>query len=85
MAEELPPGVVKLGDGENCPPGTFCLYRDYQRKGPAYGIGAGYDVDLSKLNMSKTVSSWVNNTQSNALLIGGGKQRSKHSALMISA
>lgn len=54
--------MVKLDDGENCPPETFCLYRDYQRKSPAYGIEAGYDLDLSALNMSKTVSSWVNNT-----------------------
>jgi guanine deaminase len=69
---DLPPGVVKLNDGEKCPPRTLCLYRDHHCQGPAYGIRAGYDVDLSKLNMSKAVSSWVNRTQSTALLIGCG-------------
>lgn len=62
---DLPPGVVKLDDAEGCPPGTLCLYRDYNRQGPAYGIGAGYKVDLKALPMgddtaANNVSSWVN-------------------------
>jgi hypothetical protein len=75
----LPPGVVKLGDGEQCPPKTLCLYRDYGRGGPAYGIGAGYPVDLTKLpivggvagrpSAANNISSWVNNTASKAKLI----------------
>lgn len=69
---DLPPGVVKLNDGEKCPPRTLCLYRDHHCQGPAYGIRAGYDVNLSKLNMSKDVSWWVNGTESTALLIGCG-------------
>jgi hypothetical protein len=67
---DLPPGVVKLNDGEKCPPRTLCLYRDRHCQSPVYGIRAGYDVDLSKLNMGKAVSSWFNGTQSPALLIG---------------
>lgn len=83
--QPLPPGVVALGDGEPCPPGTLCLYRDYGRQGPAYGIGAGYSVDLRELPMAgrggtaaDNVSSWVNNTGSPALLVdesGGGRFR----------
>jgi hypothetical protein len=75
----LPPGVVKLADGEQCPMKTLCLYRDYGRTGPAYGIGAGYPVDLSKLpitggvagrpSAANNVSSWVNNTAAKAKLI----------------
>ena len=73
----LPPGVVQLGDGEPCPPATLCLYRDYGNTGPAYGIGAGYNVNLNDLPMSggaagtaaDNVSSWVNNTGSVGLLI----------------
>lgn len=77
-AQELPPGVVKLNDGEPCPPVTLCLYRDYGRKGPAYGIGAGYDVELKDLpipggSMAKNVSSWVNNTHGVAFLIAFGR------------
>ncbi|WP_424528189.1 peptidase inhibitor family I36 protein [Sphaerisporangium viridialbum] len=75
----LPPGVVKLTDGEQCPAKTLCLYRDYGHKGPAYGIGAGHQVDLSKLPMAggvagrpsaaNNISSWVNNTDYKAKLI----------------
>ncbi|GAA3790780.1 hypothetical protein GCM10022226_07250 [Sphaerisporangium flaviroseum] len=75
----LPAGVVKLGDGEQCPTKTLCVYRDYGRSGPAYGIGAGYHVDLNKLPITggvagrpseaNNVSSWVNNTGSKAKLI----------------
>lgn len=75
----LPPGVVRLEDGENCPSATLCLYRDTGRRGPAYGIGAGYDVDLKELpitggvggstSAANNVSSWVNNTASIAQLI----------------
>ncbi|GAB2783194.1 peptidase inhibitor family I36 protein [Streptomyces daliensis] len=73
----LPPGVVKLNDGEPCPSATLCLYRDYGNQGPAYGIGAGYNVDLKQLPMeggngssaANNVSSWVNNTGSVGLLI----------------
>ncbi|MFF9569118.1 peptidase inhibitor family I36 protein [Streptomyces sp. NPDC014685] len=73
----LPPGVVALNDGEPCPPATLCLYRDYNNRGPAYGIGAGYDVDLRDLPMqggvhgptaANEVSSWVNNTHDLATL-----------------
>jgi guanine deaminase len=67
---DLPPGVIKLNDGEKCPSRTLCLYNYPHYQGPAYAIRAGYDVDLNKLNMNKTVSSWVNRTQSTALLIG---------------
>ncbi|MES9504937.1 peptidase inhibitor family I36 protein [Streptomyces sp. NPDC000609] len=74
----LPPGVIKLQDSEPCPPATLCLYRDYNNRGPAYGIGAGYHVDLRDLPMSggvhgptaaNEVSSWVNNTRDIAVLI----------------
>ncbi|MET9658930.1 peptidase inhibitor family I36 protein [Streptomyces sp. NPDC006510] len=77
-AGHLPPGVVQLLDGEPCPPATLCLYRDYGNQGPAYGIGAGYHVDLRDLPMSGGVngptaaneaSSWVNNTDHLALLV----------------
>lgn len=73
-----PPGVVKLADSEACPPATLCLYRDYRRRGPAYGIGAGYIINLSKLPLAggqggnntaaDNISSWVNNTASAARL-----------------
>ncbi|MFG2908638.1 hypothetical protein ACGF13_26665 [Kitasatospora sp. NPDC048286] len=75
---QLPPGVVKLTDGETAPPKTLAIYRDSNRKGPAYGIGAGFAVNLSDLPMdghngtksaSKNISSWVNNTDSDAVLI----------------
>ncbi|WP_149181788.1 peptidase inhibitor family I36 protein [Streptomyces sp. TRM49041] len=75
-AAPLPPGVVKLNDGEPCPIGTLCLYRDYNFSGPAYGIGAGYEVDLRHLPMAgapggsaaDNVSSWVDYTGSPAFL-----------------
>ncbi|MGI5204483.1 peptidase inhibitor family I36 protein [Spirillospora sp. CA-108201] len=71
---DLPPGVIKLEDAEGCPPATLCLYQHYKRQGPAYGIGAGYKVDLNDLPMgdgtaANNVSSWVNNTHSVAVLI----------------
>lgn len=76
---ELPPGVVKIDEG-SCPPGTLCVWRDVNRKGPGYGIGAGYNVDLSQLpieggvggtnTMAKNASSWHNRTESTAKLIG---------------
>lgn len=80
---DLPPGVVRLNDGEDCPPGTLCLYRDYRNQGPAYGIAEGYFVDLRRLPMddssaANNVSSWVNNTGLPALLIdedNGGRAR----------
>ncbi|MFD7868611.1 peptidase inhibitor family I36 protein [Streptomyces sp. NPDC059783] len=71
----LPPGVVPLNDSEPCPSATLCLYRDYGNRGPAYGIGAGYNVNLRDLPMAgggtaaDNVSSWVNNTDSVALLL----------------
>ncbi|MFF4084759.1 peptidase inhibitor family I36 protein [Streptomyces sp. NPDC001777] len=74
----LPAGVVKLNDGEPCPPFTLCLYRDYNNRGPAYGIGEGYNVDLRDLPMpggvhgstaANEVSSWVNNTRGLATLV----------------
>ncbi len=77
-ATALPPGVVQLNDGEPCPPATLCLYRDYGNKGPAYGIGAGYPVDLSLLPMNGGVngptaaneaSAWVNNTAASPVLV----------------
>ncbi|MEU8358924.1 peptidase inhibitor family I36 protein [Nonomuraea sp. NPDC048882] len=76
-AAPLPPGVIQLGDGEPCPPGTLCLYRDYGFSGPAYGIGAGYAIDLRWLPMpghggptaADNVSSWVNRTAGVAVLI----------------
>ncbi|MFF2008038.1 peptidase inhibitor family I36 protein [Streptomyces sp. NPDC058195] len=77
-AAYLPPGVVKLQDSEPCPPATLCLYRDYNDQGPAYGIGAGFPVDLHALPMSggvhgpsaaNEVSSWVNNTSHVAVLL----------------
>ncbi|TMR92373.1 peptidase inhibitor family I36 protein [Nonomuraea basaltis] len=77
-AHALPPGVIQLGPSEPCPPATLCLYRDYGRSGPAYGIGAGYSVDLNDLPMpgglgdssaANNISSWVNNAQGLAVLI----------------
>ena len=75
----LPAGVVRLGDGEQCPAKTLCLYRDYGRSGPAYGVGAGHTVDLTRLpiaggaagrpNAANNISSWVNNTDHKAKLI----------------
>ncbi|MFG1873514.1 peptidase inhibitor family I36 protein [Sphaerisporangium sp. NPDC049003] len=75
----LPSGVVKLGDSEQCPTKTLCLYRDYGRGGPAYGVGAGHPVDLNKLpiaggtagrpSAANNISSWVNNTDHKAKLI----------------
>ncbi|MES9539201.1 peptidase inhibitor family I36 protein [Actinomadura sp. NPDC000600] len=79
---DLPPGVVQLNDGEACPLATLCLYRDYNRQGPAYGIGAGYRVALMDLPMgddtaANNVSSWINNTHDVAILIDAeeGKAR----------
>ncbi|MEV4071205.1 peptidase inhibitor family I36 protein [Nonomuraea fuscirosea] len=77
VAAQLPPGVIQLGDGEPCPPGTLCLYRDYGFSGPAYGIGAGYVVDLHWLPMpgsggptaADNVSSWANRTAGVAVLV----------------
>ncbi|MFI0372240.1 peptidase inhibitor family I36 protein [Actinomadura sp. 1N219] len=71
---DLPPGVIKLNDSERCPMATLCLYQHYNRRGPAYGIGAGYQVDLRELPMNggtaaNNVSSWVNNTDTLAVLI----------------
>ncbi|MEU9318030.1 peptidase inhibitor family I36 protein [Streptomyces sp. NPDC048295] len=83
-ASHLPPGVIKLQDGEPCPPATLCLYRDYNNRGPAYGVGAGYDVDLRALPMSggangptaaNEVSSWVNNTSHVTILIDRDKEQ----------
>ena len=70
----LPPGVIPLNDGEFCPPSTLCLYQHYGRRGLAYGIGAGCRVDLHWLPMgdgaaANNVSSWVNNTESDAWLV----------------
>lgn len=71
----LPNGVVEIKpEGSPCPPKTLGLWRHYNCGGEGYGIGAGFEVDLSQLpisggNMSKNVSSWVNNTDSNAKLI----------------
>lgn len=47
-SEALPPGALKLRDGEPRPPQTLCLYRDYGLHGPRYGIRYGYDVDLRR-------------------------------------
>lgn len=73
----LPPGVVQLNNSEPCPLHTLCLYRDYGNQGPAYGIGAGHNVNLNDLPMAggpnstaaNNVSSWVNNTERPAVLI----------------
>ncbi|GAA3159948.1 MULTISPECIES: peptidase inhibitor family I36 protein [Nonomuraea] len=74
----LPEGVFRLADGQPCPWATLCLYRDYNRSGPAYGVRAGYDVDLFDLPMpggvggptaANNVSSWVNRTGSTAVLV----------------
>lgn len=84
MTTQLPPGVVRITpDGAPCPPGTLGLYQHYNCQGTGYGIGAGYTVDLSQLplpgggSMSKNVSSWVNNTASDAELIGKGTRTLK--------
>ncbi|MBG0822921.1 peptidase inhibitor family I36 protein [Planomonospora sp. ID91781] len=81
-ADALPAGVVKLSDGETCPTATLCLYRDYGRSGPAYGIGAGYTVDLSELPMgvrtaADNISSWVNQTQHTAVLVDRDNSRTR--------
>ncbi|GAA4903971.1 peptidase inhibitor family I36 [Stackebrandtia albiflava] len=68
-AEQLPPGVIALNDGEGCPPMTFCLYRDYRGEGPAYGIAEGYNVNLHEFGMGNTVSTWINNTTMTALVV----------------
>ncbi|WP_331738035.1 peptidase inhibitor family I36 protein [Streptomyces sp. NBC_01276] len=73
----LPNGVVVVSppEGSPCPPKTLGLWRHYNCGGEAYGIGAGHPVDLKLLplpnggSMHKNVSSWVNNTDSNAKLI----------------
>ena len=87
QAASLPPGVVQLHDGETCPPATLCLYRDYGRKGPAYGIGAGFQVSLRQLPMApgaggttaaNNVSSWVNNTHGIAVLIDLDRRITRH-------
>ncbi|OEJ22318.1 hypothetical protein [Streptomyces subrutilus] len=81
MSTQLPPGVVQiLPEGAPCPPKTLALYRDYSCQGPGYGIGAGFNVDLTELplpaggSMSKNVSSWVNLTDGDAKLIGKGER-----------
>lgn len=81
MSTQLPPGVVQITpDGAPCPPKTLGLYRHYNCQGTGYGIGAGFEVDLSQLplpgggSMSKNVSSWVNLTDSDAKLIGKGER-----------
>lgn len=79
---DLPPGVIELEDAEGCPPATLCLYQHYKRQGPAYGIGAGYKVDLNDLPMgdgtaANNVSSWVNNTHSVAVLIDSDDDKTR--------
>lgn len=80
MSTQLPPGVVQiLPEGAPCPPKTLGLYRDYSCQGPGYGIGAGFNVDLTELplpggSMFKNVSSWVNLTDSDVKLIGKGER-----------
>ncbi|GAA4239761.1 hypothetical protein GCM10022254_61370 [Actinomadura meridiana] len=74
QAVALPPGVVQLRDSEVCPMNSLCLYRDYGRRGPAYAVGAGYSVSLKDLPVgagtaANNVSSWVNNTNSMAVLV----------------
>jgi hypothetical protein len=81
-ADALPAGVIKLSDGETCPTATLCLYRDYGRSGPAYGIGAGYTVDLSELPMgvrtaANNISSWANQTQHTAVLVDHDDSRTR--------
>jgi hypothetical protein len=71
---KLPPGVVEI-TGSECPPMTLGLWKHYGHTGPAYGIGPDYTVELSRLpadggSMSRHVSSWVNNTDRDAQLIG---------------
>ncbi|PRX97664.1 peptidase inhibitor family I36 protein [Allonocardiopsis opalescens] len=77
-ASPLPPGVIRLNDGEPCPFASLCLYRDYNFSGPAYAVGAGYNVNLYELPMpggvhgpsaANEVSSWVNRTGYLAVLI----------------
>ncbi|MEU1630048.1 peptidase inhibitor family I36 protein [Streptomyces sp. NPDC020096] len=72
----LPPGVVRLNDGEPCPAMSLCLYRDYF-SGPAYAIAEGYEVDLHDLpcracafgpTMADNVSSWNNRATWTAVL-----------------
>ncbi|MFG1694270.1 peptidase inhibitor family I36 protein [Nonomuraea sp. NPDC049309] len=75
----LPEGVFRLANGQPCPWATLCLYRDYNRSGPAYGVRAGFDVDLFDLPMpggvggsstaANNISSWVNRTGSTAVLV----------------
>lgn len=91
QAQSLPPGVVRLNDGETCPSAMLCLYRHYGRTGTAYGILPGHNVDLSDLPMddgttaADNISSWVNNTDSTALLIAinssSTRQLSAHQSL----
>ncbi len=75
----LPPGVVKLNDGEPCPTMSLCLYRDYF-SGPSYAIAEGYEVNLHDLpcdacafgpSMAENVSSWINLTTWTAVLTEG--------------
>jgi hypothetical protein len=82
----LPPGVMKLNEGEPCPPKTLCMYEHPDFKGVAYGVGAGYSVNLSDLacegcawgpTMAKNVSSWNNGTDSTAELIEEGGKSTK--------
>nr|WP_246042250.1 hypothetical protein [Streptomyces globosus] len=76
-APTLPAGVVIISppEGAPCPQMTLGLWRHYNRAGEAYGIGPGYKVDLGLLplpggdTMSKNVSSWFNNTDTDAKLI----------------
>ncbi|MEE1753543.1 hypothetical protein [Streptomyces sp. SP18CS02] len=73
----LPNGVVVISppEGAPCPPQTLGLWRHYNCGGEAYGIGAGHNVDLSRLplpgggSMARNVSSWVNLTDTDAKLI----------------
>ncbi|GAB3989676.1 hypothetical protein GCM10029978_115420 [Actinoallomurus acanthiterrae] len=87
QAASVPPGVVQLHDGATCPPAMLCLYRDYGRQGPAYGIGAGFHINLRQLPMAagvggttaaNNVSSWVNNTRDLAVLIDLDRRTTRH-------
>jgi hypothetical protein len=81
-AAALPPGVSQLQDSQVCPMASLCLYRDYNRQGPAYAVGAGYSVTLRDLPMgnqtaANNVSSWVNNTGSMAVLVDEGAAQAR--------
>ncbi|SDR12286.1 peptidase inhibitor family I36 protein [Thermostaphylospora chromogena] len=74
--DNLPPGVIRLLPGEECPQNILCLWLDHERGSTGYGISEGYPVHLADLpcgeacgdgevrhSMEDNASSWWNRSR----------------------